>query len=93
MAARGDFRAADCDPRRRRPLSTPASARVRCIFGRTRAGRPRPRMSEPNPSSLLWSTADLLRGDYKQSDYGKVIDAEPKVVTDRIVQMILGLSQ
>ncbi|WP_228016714.1 MULTISPECIES: type I restriction-modification system subunit M N-terminal domain-containing protein [Synechocystis] len=22
---------------------------------------------------LIWSVADLLRGDYKQSDYGKVI--------------------
>ena len=29
-------------------------------------------MSEPNLSSLLWSTADLLRGDYKQSSYRKV---------------------
>ena len=24
-------------------------------------------------SSLIWSVADLLRGDFKQSDYGKVI--------------------
>src|ERR1700748_674524 len=24
-------------------------------------------------SSFIWSFADLLRGDYKQSDYGKVI--------------------
>jgi type I restriction-modification system DNA methylase subunit len=24
-------------------------------------------------SSFIWSLADLLRGDYKQSDYGKVI--------------------
>jgi hypothetical protein len=23
-------------------------------------------------SALLWSVADLLRGDYRQSDYGKV---------------------
>lgn len=30
-------------------------------------------MSEQNLSSLIWSLADLLRGDYKQSDYGKVI--------------------
>jgi len=30
-------------------------------------------MSDPNLSSFLWSVADLLRGDYKQSDYGKVI--------------------
>jgi type I restriction enzyme M protein len=26
-----------------------------------------------NLSAFLWSVADLLRGDYKQSDYGKVI--------------------
>lgn len=26
-------------------------------------------MSDPNLSSLIWSVADLLRGDYKQSDY------------------------
>src|SRR5256885_3057091 len=30
-------------------------------------------MSESNLSSFIWSVADLLRGDYKQSDYGKVI--------------------
>ena len=30
-------------------------------------------MSEPNLSSFIWSVADLLRGDYKQSEYGKVI--------------------
>ncbi len=30
-------------------------------------------MTQPSLSSLIWSTADLLRGDYKQSDYGKVI--------------------
>ncbi len=24
-------------------------------------------------ASFLWSVADLLRGDYKQSDYGKII--------------------
>lgn len=30
-------------------------------------------MNEPNLSSFIWSVADLLRGDYKQSDYGKVI--------------------
>jgi type I restriction enzyme M protein len=29
--------------------------------------------SEVNLSSFIWSVADLLRGDYKQSDYGKVI--------------------
>lgn len=29
--------------------------------------------NDPNLSSFIWSVADLLRGDYKQSDYGKVI--------------------
>jgi type I restriction enzyme M protein len=31
------------------------------------------RMTEPNLSSFIWSVADLLRGDYKQSEYGRVI--------------------
>ena len=30
-------------------------------------------MNQPALSAFLWSVADLLRGDYKQSDYGKVI--------------------
>jgi type I restriction enzyme M protein len=30
-------------------------------------------VNEPNLSSFIWSVADLLRGDYKQSEYGKVI--------------------
>ena len=30
-------------------------------------------MNQSTLSALLWSVADLLRGDYKQSDYGKVI--------------------
>ncbi len=30
-------------------------------------------MSEPNLSAFIWSVADLLRGNYRQSDYGKVI--------------------
>jgi len=30
-------------------------------------------MNDTNLSALLWSVADLLRGDYKQSEYGKVI--------------------
>ena len=29
--------------------------------------------SQPALSSFIWAVADLLRGDYKQSDYGKVI--------------------
>ncbi len=30
-------------------------------------------MANPNLSSFIWSVADLLRGDYRPSDYGKVI--------------------
>src|SRR5688572_28547755 len=30
-------------------------------------------MSSTNLSTFIWSVADLLRGDYKQSEYGKVI--------------------
>ncbi len=30
-------------------------------------------MSDPNLSAFIWSVADLLRGDFKQSDYGKII--------------------
>jgi type I restriction enzyme M protein len=32
-----------------------------------------PQRPDQNLSSFLWTVADLLRGDYKQSDYGKVI--------------------
>ena len=30
-------------------------------------------MSNTNLSSLIWSIAELLRNDYKQSEYGRVI--------------------
>ena len=30
-------------------------------------------MADPNLSSFLWTVADALRGDYKQSEYGRVI--------------------
>ena len=30
-------------------------------------------MNQQNLSSFIWSVADLLRGDYRQSEYGKVI--------------------
>jgi type I restriction enzyme M protein len=61
-------------------LTHPVAAehRPRCpLFGPPLSGR-RDRlfnacMSDPNLSSFLWSVADLLRGDYKQSEYGKVI--------------------
>ena len=32
-----------------------------------------PPMNQPALSAFIWSVADLLRGDYKQSEYGKVI--------------------
>src|ERR1043166_9167388 len=30
-------------------------------------------MNNSNLSAFIWAVADLLRGDYKQSEYGKVI--------------------
>ena len=30
-------------------------------------------MATPNLSSFIWSVADLLHGDYKQAEYGKVV--------------------
>jgi type I restriction enzyme M protein len=30
-------------------------------------------MADSNLSAFIWSVADLLRGDFKQSEYGKVI--------------------
>ncbi|MCF6101811.1 type I restriction-modification system subunit M N-terminal domain-containing protein [Mesorhizobium muleiense] len=30
-------------------------------------------LNQQQLSSFIWSVADLLRGDYKQTDYGKVI--------------------
>ena len=30
-------------------------------------------MADQNLSSFIWSVADLLRGDYKRSDFGKVV--------------------
>ena len=32
-----------------------------------------PLLNHQSLSAFIWSVADLLRGDYKQSDYGKVI--------------------
>ena len=37
-----------------------------------RAPEPQP-TGKQNLSAFIWGVADLLRGDYKQSDYGKVI--------------------
>jgi type I restriction enzyme M protein len=33
-------------------------------------------------SAFIWSVADLLRGDYKQSDYGKAI--QPSTILRRL---------
>ena len=41
--------------------------------GAPSATAPSARATDPNLSAFLWSVADLLRGDFKQSDYGKVI--------------------
>jgi len=30
-------------------------------------------MPDPNRSSSIWAVADLLRGDYEQSEYGLVL--------------------
>ena len=40
---------------------------------RSKKHRSRVVMNQQSLSSFIWSVADLLRGDYKQSDYGKVI--------------------
>lgn len=63
-------------------------------------------MANPNLSSFIWSVADLLRGDYKQSEYGKVIlpftvlrrldcvleATKPAVLTERTVREKAGLN-
>ena len=41
-------------------------------------------MNQQSLSAFIWSVADLLRGDYKQSDYGKVI--LPFTVLRRLVE-------
>lgn len=42
-------------------------------LGRMAAGYSRNAMNQQALSAFIWSVADLLRGDYKQSEYGKVI--------------------
>ena len=63
-------------------------------------------MNDPNLSSFIWSVADLLRGDYKQSEYGKVIlpftvlrrldcvleTTKPAVLTELEVRQKAGLN-
>jgi type I restriction enzyme M protein len=38
------------------------------MFAASRGG-----MNQQNLSSFIWAVADLLRGDYRPADYGKVI--------------------
>ena len=63
-------------------------------------------MATPNLSSFIWSVADLLRGDYKQSEYGKVIlpftvlrrldcvleSTKPAVLTEKTAREKAGLN-
>src|SRR5690606_34732227 len=58
---------------RARPTTAHARHRPRPPRLVVHAPRRRTTMSEPNLSAFIWSVADLLRGDYKQSEYGKVI--------------------
>ena len=59
--------------------------------------------TNPNLSSFIWSVADLLRGDYKQSEYGKVIlpftvlrrldcVLEAEVLTEKATREAAGLN-
>jgi type I restriction enzyme M protein len=62
-AVAGSSAAAD-----RRPAASPRTPRTES------PPTPDPQPSgKQNLSAFIWSVADLLRGDYKQSDYGKVI--------------------
>ncbi len=63
-------------------------------------------MPDTNLSSFLWSVADLLRGDFKQSDYGKVIlpftvlrrldcvleRTKPKVLAEKAKREAVGIN-
>src|SRR3979411_3249077 len=50
----------------------PAISRRPCTPQPQRQCKP-DRMSQTSLSSLIWSVADLLRGDYKPHEYGRVI--------------------
>ena len=63
-------------------------------------------MNQADLSNLIWSVADLLRGDYRQSEYGKVIlpftvlrrldcvlaPTKAKVLAEQAAQMALDAS-
>ena len=48
-------------------------------------------MTKVKLSSFIWSVADLLRGDYKQSEYGKVL--LPFMVLRRLDCVLDGTQQ
>lgn len=51
--------------------------------GQTKENRPgNPRDDIPNVGGFIWSIAEILRGDFKQSEYGKVV--LPFVVLRRV---------
>jgi type I restriction enzyme M protein len=52
-------------------FAAPLKASARAAAGPSPLG-PQP-TGKQNLSAFIWSVADILRGDYKQSDYGKVI--------------------
>jgi hypothetical protein len=53
----------------RRPLACYEQSTSKTV--QTFKGGLRTFMNQQALSSFIWSVADLLRGDYKQSDYGK----------------------
>ncbi len=44
-------------------------------------------MSQSELSNLIWSVADLLRGDYRQSEYGRVVLAFARLRRLEIAQL------
>jgi hypothetical protein len=62
-------------------MTSSTSCRVTDTFGWRGAGTSRSE-SLRNHAAFIWSVADLLRGDYKQSEYGRVI--LPMVVLRRL---------
>ena len=55
------------------PLKVASNPRCRLQQNSYPIDRNRANVSTGNLSAFIWSVADLLRGDFKQSDYGKVI--------------------
>lgn len=61
-------------------------------------------MDDSNLSALIWPVADLPRGDFRQSDYGKVIlpftllrrldcvleKTKPAVLAEHVMPMVVG---